>query len=122
MRQTRIRVIAALDELRRRGFTKGRVLDLGSLYGAFALPFRRLGYEVTAVDRYRDYPGLESVTRLLTAAGARIVATTRADELAVLESLAPTTCDQHGGHQAYSHTPPPCFSKRCARTSGQADC
>jgi hypothetical protein len=51
LRQTRIRVIAAVRELQRRGISRGRILDVGSLYGAFALPLQRLGYELTVVDR-----------------------------------------------------------------------
>jgi len=87
LRQTRIRVIAALEELKRRGFSTGRVLDLGSLYGAFALPLQRLGYEVTAVDRYREYAGLEGIVDMLQSSGVRVVPTRRADELSVIESL-----------------------------------
>jgi 2-polyprenyl-3-methyl-5-hydroxy-6-metoxy-1,4-benzoquinol methylase len=87
LRETRIRVLALVEELQRRGLSSGRILDLGSLYGSFALPLQRLGYEVTAVDRYREYPGLERVTGLLRAAGACVVETTREDELAMFDSL-----------------------------------
>jgi SAM-dependent methyltransferase len=87
LRQTRIRVIAAVRELRRRGVSRGRILDVGSLYGVFALPLQRLGYQVTVVDRYREYSGLETVVERLEAAGATVVSTARSDEVSILNSL-----------------------------------
>ncbi len=87
LRQTRIRVVAAVRELRRRGISSGRILDVGSLYGAFALPLQQLGYEVTVIDRYRDYPGLEMVVERLRKVGAHVVSTSRSDEVSILKSL-----------------------------------
>jgi hypothetical protein len=40
-----------LDAFRSLGFARGHVLEVGCLFGSFALPLRRLGYEVTVRGR-----------------------------------------------------------------------
>src|SRR6266487_2414364 len=57
LRQSITRVSHLIEELYRRGVTSGSVLEVGSLFGQFAIPLRRLGFNVTVVDRYRAYDG-----------------------------------------------------------------
>lgn len=92
LRQNRIRVLNLVQLLRRRGLASGRVLEVGSLYGSFPLPLQRLGYQVTAVDRYREYPTLEPVCTLMEHAGVEIVHTTRDDEVERLAALGTYDC------------------------------
>ena len=49
-----VRVVRLVEALRRRG-SGNRVVEVGAWFGSFALPLARLGYEVTAVDRYDSY-------------------------------------------------------------------
>jgi hypothetical protein len=55
MRCTQIRVMCLYEALRRRGLHHGSILEVGSFFGCFALLLARLGYGVTAVDRYQSY-------------------------------------------------------------------
>ena len=91
--QTALRVTHLSDALAEHGLTTGSVLEIGSLYGSFALSLQRLGYDVTAVDRYDDMqPSVNAYVDALTAAGVRIVRTTRASETEVIESLGSYDC------------------------------
>lgn len=49
------RVVGAIRLLEKLGLPGGRVLEVGSFFGLFALSLQRLGYEVTAIDRYDSY-------------------------------------------------------------------
>jgi 2-polyprenyl-3-methyl-5-hydroxy-6-metoxy-1,4-benzoquinol methylase len=93
LRMTAIRVASLCDLLREKGFRSGSVLELGSLFGSFALPLRRLGYEVTAVDRYETYgAGLGAYTDMLRREGVRVVPTTRENEAERVAGLPPHDC------------------------------
>jgi hypothetical protein len=80
------------DALAGHGLTSGSVLEIGSLYGSFALSLQRLGYHVTAVDRYDDmHPCVNGFVDTLADAGVRVIRTTRASERQAVESSARTT-------------------------------
>ena len=86
--QTALRVTHLCDALAEHGLTSGSVLEIGSLYGSFALSLRRLGYDVTAVDRYDEMdPSVNGYVDELALAGVRVVRTTRASETQAIESL-----------------------------------
>jgi 2-polyprenyl-3-methyl-5-hydroxy-6-metoxy-1,4-benzoquinol methylase len=64
----------ALDALRQRGQTSGRVLDFGSYFGNFAILCARLGYQVDALDSYAGYgDALQPVAQLLGRHGVRVL-------------------------------------------------
>lgn len=87
-RQSTIRVhhlLRMLDEMQARS---GRVLEIGSLFGTFAVPLRRLGYEVTAVDRYRTYQGaMAGHVDYMRSMGIEVVETDRSDEQEIIAGL-----------------------------------
>ena len=88
LRQSTIRVNYLLEQLRAFGVEKGSVLEVGSLFGQFALPLRQLGFDVTVIDRYRAYEGaFDGYTECMRAAGVRVVETDRTDEGALLGAL-----------------------------------
>ena len=88
LRMNVVRVVRAVELMRRRGFEGGDVLEVGAWFGSFALPFRRLGYEVVACDRYMSYgDAFESHVELLRSEGVRIVSTTREGELEQIRGL-----------------------------------
>lgn len=77
-----VRVVRMVESLRRRGLQAGRVLEVGSWFGSFALAFRRLGYDVVACDRYTSYGhAFDRYVELLDREGVHVVATTREGEL-----------------------------------------
>lgn len=43
-----VRVVRAVEAFQRRGFESGTILEVGPWFGSFALPLRRLGYDVVA--------------------------------------------------------------------------
>ena len=91
--QTALRVTHLCDALAEHGLTSGLVLEIGSLYGSFALSLRRLGYDVTAVDRYDEMdPSVNGFVDELALAGVRVVRTTRANETQAIESLGLYDC------------------------------
>ena len=87
-RQSTIRVYHLIDQLRELGLSRGSVLEIGSLCGQFAMPLRRLGFDVTAVDRYRAYQGAYAgfVTHMRKA-GVHVVETERHDETEIIAAL-----------------------------------
>jgi 2-polyprenyl-3-methyl-5-hydroxy-6-metoxy-1,4-benzoquinol methylase len=87
-RQTALRVYHLVDSVRRYGQHGGTVLEVGSRFGNFAYPLSRLGYRVTALDRYREYGGaLSAFKRLMQDSGVTIVETDSATEVAITEAL-----------------------------------
>lgn len=87
-RQTLNRVHHAIEMLRELGVTKGRILDVGAFFGNFAAPLQRLGYEVTAVDRYTRYANaMPAHIRYLQSIGVNVIHTTREDEADKLAAL-----------------------------------
>jgi 2-polyprenyl-3-methyl-5-hydroxy-6-metoxy-1,4-benzoquinol methylase len=79
--------------LLRKGLSGGTVLEVGSYFGSFSLALQRLGYQVTAVDRYGSYgDGFAAYTGLMAREGVRVVATRREDERDVIASLGRFDC------------------------------
>jgi 2-polyprenyl-3-methyl-5-hydroxy-6-metoxy-1,4-benzoquinol methylase len=88
LRQSTTRVYHLIERLRASGVIGGSVLDVGALFGQFAMPLQHLGFKVTAVDRYRGYSGaFDGYTASMRAAGICVVETDRSDEQAFLEAL-----------------------------------
>lgn len=91
--QTALRVTHLCEALADHGLTSGSVLEIGSLYGSFALSLQRLGYDVTVVDRYDEMDSsVNGFVDNLAAAGVRVVRTTRASEAEAIESLGSYDC------------------------------
>jgi 2-polyprenyl-3-methyl-5-hydroxy-6-metoxy-1,4-benzoquinol methylase len=89
LRMNTVRVVRLVDALRRRGDGR-RLVEVGAWFGSFALPLARLGYEVTAVDRYDSYGrAFETFTDLMRESGVNVVSTTREDEDHALDGLGP---------------------------------
>jgi 2-polyprenyl-3-methyl-5-hydroxy-6-metoxy-1,4-benzoquinol methylase len=87
-RQSTVRVYHLAEQLREMGMTSGSVLEIGSLFGQFVLSLQRLGYETTAVDRYRAYDGAYTgYTAYLRAAGVNVIETDRTDEADIIAAL-----------------------------------
>ena len=88
LRCTRVRVLRLFEALREMGIRNGTILEVGSLYGTFSLALQRLGFQVTAIDRYDSYgPGFRPAIELMQRAGVRIVSTTREEETQILAGL-----------------------------------
>jgi len=88
LRMNVVRVVRLVDLVRRRGFESGTLLELGSWFGSFALALRRLGYEVTACDRYASYDdAFACFVDLMRGEGIRVVSTTRDQELSQIADL-----------------------------------
>jgi 2-polyprenyl-3-methyl-5-hydroxy-6-metoxy-1,4-benzoquinol methylase len=87
-RETIIRVYHLAHLLRELGMTGGTVLEIGSLMGNFSASLQRLGYQVTAVDRYRSYGGgLSGYTDYMRSLGVTVEELTREDEVAHIANL-----------------------------------
>lgn len=88
LRQSTIRVFHLIEQLNALGVRRGSVLEVGSLFGQFAVTLRQLGFEVTVVDRYRAYEGaFDGYTGFMRSAGIRVVETDRTDENALIGAL-----------------------------------
>jgi len=88
LKQSIIRVDHCVRQLREAGINSGAVLDVGSLFGQFALTLQRLGYHVTAVDRYRTYRGaLDWYVQFMRDEGIEVISTTRENEVEALADL-----------------------------------
>jgi len=89
LRMTALRVAHLLDLLRSFDVRPGAsVLEVGSLFGSFALPLARLGYRVTVSDRYGTMDGaLDAYVGLLKAEGVAILSSTREHEEAEIAAL-----------------------------------
>jgi 2-polyprenyl-3-methyl-5-hydroxy-6-metoxy-1,4-benzoquinol methylase len=88
LKQSIIRVYHCVRQLREAGINGGAVLDVGSLFGQFAVTLQRLGYRVTAVDRYRTYHGaLDGYVEFMTREGIEVISTTRENELEAVTKL-----------------------------------
>lgn len=84
-----VRVAAMCTEITRRIPSPGTAIEVGSYFGSFALALRRLGWQVTAVDRYDSYgPAFGPYTDLMEDEGVMVVRTTRETEDATLAGLA----------------------------------
>jgi len=68
------RMVHAAAALRQRGVTGGRLLDVGAYFGNFSLLFAQLGFDVDAVDAFRQYtPALDGPNAVLRRAGVRLL-------------------------------------------------
>lgn len=86
--QNTLRVVRCHEMLKSQGLTDGSVLEIGSYFGSFALAFQRLGYQVTAVDRYESYGNAFSAYMdLIRQEGIRVVSTSRENEQNVISTL-----------------------------------
>jgi 2-polyprenyl-3-methyl-5-hydroxy-6-metoxy-1,4-benzoquinol methylase len=88
LRQSITRVSHLIESLHRLGVTSGSVLEVGSLFGQFAISLRRLGFDVTVVDRYRAYDGaFDGYVDFMRSSGVCVVETNRTDENGLIGSL-----------------------------------
>jgi SAM-dependent methyltransferase len=88
LRMNVVRVVRAVEQLRRRGFEHGSVLEVGAWFGSFSLALSRLGYDVVACDRYSSYgSAFDANVSLLERSGARVVSTNREHELEQISGL-----------------------------------
>jgi 2-polyprenyl-3-methyl-5-hydroxy-6-metoxy-1,4-benzoquinol methylase len=88
LRMRNVRVANLADVLRERLRPGSSILEIGSFFGTFSLSLQRLGYQVTAVDRYDEYRGRFSKhIDLMTQSGVHVVSTSRANELDVIAGL-----------------------------------
>jgi 2-polyprenyl-3-methyl-5-hydroxy-6-metoxy-1,4-benzoquinol methylase len=88
LRQSAIRVLRLAEFLRDAGMTAGTVLEVGSLFGQFASTLKRLGYDVTVVDRYRSQNGaFDGYVRYLRDLGVHVVEAERSDEASLTAAL-----------------------------------
>ena len=72
--QSAIRVLHLTNLLERNGVTSGRILDVGAYLGTFAVPLRKLGFEVTAIDTFSRFDGaLEPSMNLMENLGIQLV-------------------------------------------------
>lgn len=85
---TNVRVANVADVLRAAVPAGARVLEIGSFFGSFSLALQRLGYRVTAVDRYDEFKGkFDAHVGLMEAAGVEVVRATRETEGELIEAL-----------------------------------
>jgi SAM-dependent methyltransferase len=88
LRMNVVRVVRLVELMRRRGFQRGEVFEVGSWFGSFALALRRLGYDVVACDRYSSYgAAFDNHVELMVGEGIRIVSTDRESELEQIAGL-----------------------------------
>jgi 2-polyprenyl-3-methyl-5-hydroxy-6-metoxy-1,4-benzoquinol methylase len=55
IRSSLVRMVRTASALESLGVSGGRLLDYGSYFGHFSLMFARAGFDVSAIDSYRDY-------------------------------------------------------------------
>jgi 2-polyprenyl-3-methyl-5-hydroxy-6-metoxy-1,4-benzoquinol methylase len=88
LRQTITRVYHLVMALRKLGMQSGKLLEVGSFFGTFAGSLQKLGYQVTAVDRYPNFEGaLDGFVNYLRHIGVTVLATTPDDEMAIINQL-----------------------------------
>lgn len=94
LRQTGIRVAQLIDRLDAMGLESGsRLLEIGALFGSFAIPLARLGYRVTAIDRYKAFDGaLDFYLDLMRAEGIEVISVTRETESEAMARLPEFDC------------------------------
>jgi len=86
--QSVTRVSHLVSLLRKFNMYDGTILEIGSHFGLFAYPLQRLGYTVTAIDRYQDHKSaFDSHIRLMRAEGVKIIESLMETEAEHLASL-----------------------------------
>ena len=87
-RQSITRVYHLVTALRRFGMESGSLLEIGSLFGTFSGALQKLGYRVTAVDRYRKFSGaLDCYVDDLRSTGVEVIETDADDENSIIDRL-----------------------------------
>ena len=87
-RNSMTRLYNLVEMLRSFGIHSGSILDVGSFYCYFAAPLQRLGYQVTAIDRYRQFGGaLDGFLTDFRQSGGTVVETDEAHEVEELSRL-----------------------------------
>jgi 2-polyprenyl-3-methyl-5-hydroxy-6-metoxy-1,4-benzoquinol methylase len=88
LRQSAFRVLRLVEELGAAAMTSGTVLEVGALFGQFAAALKRLGYDVTVVDRYKSQNGaFDRYVRYLRDIGIQVVEAERSTEAAMTAAL-----------------------------------
>jgi 2-polyprenyl-3-methyl-5-hydroxy-6-metoxy-1,4-benzoquinol methylase len=88
LRMTNVRVANAADALGKRLRPGANILEIGSFFGSFSLGLQRLGYKVTAVDRYDEYRGrFDKHVQLMEGSGVSVVRTKKETEYGLIEKL-----------------------------------
>jgi 2-polyprenyl-3-methyl-5-hydroxy-6-metoxy-1,4-benzoquinol methylase len=101
-----IRIYHLVHLLRDLGMRSGTILEIGSLMGNFSATLQRLGYNVTAVDRYRFYQGgLDVYTEYMRSLGIHVEEMTREDEAERVAGLG--QFDAVISMAVVEHIPPP---------------
>jgi SAM-dependent methyltransferase len=73
LRCSAVRLVRVLDGLWHANARSGRVLDFGSYFGNAALMCRAAGFEVEAIDAYREYqPAFDECISLMTSRGVLV--------------------------------------------------
>src|SRR5262249_11029750 len=81
LRMNTIRVAHLAAALKELGLAKGRILEVGSAFGSFAYVLQRLGYQVTAIDRYADFAqSMDAYIELMRSAGVEVIEASRTNE------------------------------------------
>jgi 2-polyprenyl-3-methyl-5-hydroxy-6-metoxy-1,4-benzoquinol methylase len=119
LRQTGIRVSQLIDRLAAMGLNPGsRVFEIGALFGSFALPLARLGYRVTAIDRYAAFDGgLDAYVDLMRSEGVELISATRETEREAIAQLPEFDCTiAMAVIEHVPHTPRPFLETMRAKT------
>ncbi len=88
LKQSTIRVYQLIKEFKERGFNKGSILEIGCFIGTFAIPLRKMGYEVTVVDRFDSFKDTIDVFKNeMLKSGINLVATNEENEYEVIKNL-----------------------------------
>lgn len=88
-----VRIFNLLEVLKKKQFHSGTILEIGSYFGSFSLALQKLGYSVTAVDRYDNYGNAFSKNiELMKEAGVQVVSVSRENEEKIISSLPTFDC------------------------------
>jgi len=92
-RQSITRVHHLVTMLRKLGMENGTLLEVGSLFGTFSGALQKLGYHVTAVDRYLKYAdALDGYIDYLRSIGVEVVKTDPDNENSIMDQLSSFDC------------------------------
>lgn len=88
LRQSAMRVLRLAEGLRDAGMTRGTVLEIGSLFGQFGATLKRLGYDVTVIDRYGSQNGaFDGYVAYLRDIGVTVIEAERDNEAELTAAL-----------------------------------
>ena len=87
-RQSITRVYHLVTALRKLGMDTGTLLEIGSLFGTFSGTLQKLGYKVTAVDRYSNFCGaLDGYINDLRSVGVDVIEADADNESEIIDRL-----------------------------------